>query len=141
MYDDIIDDSNLDIALGESGIFIEGNHLIKKEKSGTITAKYPLSSIRQVSYNRKIDSVAFVILLIGAASIYFPSQYITNELLKWFFYVIAVILIAIFLTGIKKDLVVVELNNDSVEYPCSEDSPVVKGFVLSLQEILRNPSK
>lgn len=141
MYDDMINDSDLNIALGESGIFIEGNHLIKKEKNGTITAKYPLSSIRQVSYNRKIDSAAFVMLLIGAASIYFPSQYLTNELLKWVFYVVAVILIAIFILGLKKNLVVVELNNDSVEYPCSEESPVVKGFVLSLQEILRNLSK
>ena len=33
---------------------------------------------------------------------------------------------------------VVELSDDTVEYPCLEETAVVKGFVVSLQEILRN---
>ena len=137
MYDDMTNDPDLDITLVKSGIFIEENHLIKKEKDGTVTAKYPLSSIRKVSFTRNIDPASFVILFIGIACFYFPSQYITNELLKWVFYVVAVILFVLFLTGLKRNLMVIELSGDTVEYPCLEETPVVKGFVVSLQEILR----
>jgi hypothetical protein len=138
MSDDITDNSEVEIALGKTGIFIQDNQLIKKEKDGTTTAKYALLSIKRVSFKQTIDPLAFVFLVTAAASIYFPSMYITAELLKWFFYVVAVILFAFFITGFKRNLVVVELEIDTVVYPCLEEHAVVKGFVVSLQEMLRN---
>ena len=138
MNEEFSGDTDFEIALGTTGIFIQDNHLLKKEKDGTVTAKYPLSSIQAVSSFEKIDSTAFVSLIIGGACGYVSYQYIDNNVLKWIFYVVAVLLLLFFIGDLKKTIIRLIIQSNTVEYPCREDRAVVNGFVISLQEFLRN---
>ena len=127
---------NTVLTLPKSRISVSSEEVLKCSPTGEVIARHKLSSLTGATVKKYFDPFSIVFGIAGAALIYFPSQHVESEMLRWILIAIGVVLCILSIFGCYASKLVLVSRDGEIVYSTADDPEQIQGFAASLADMI-----